>query len=332
GQSHYRRGDQRGAGGGAGDQCRPSRSADSGDSPGFYRARPQSQALLARSRARSQKRFAHAHRQERRECRSRIQAHRRKGRQAGRRTRGIDLDHSAGRLAGKKEAGERAREIPRGDGAHASGAGAISRGAQNRGREGGGQSVLGHVLEIQNARSAESPRASFGKARGSKKGKKRRGNAQPKGTRAGGIDPSRAAGRPRGFAFRGTAARSRHAGFLRGAPRPRFQPGARAHGWAREVNALAYTVGKDIVFASGEFRPDTRAGKQLLAHELVHVLQQEGTLRRLCDKALVGARAAPVFFPKQARLKEVLDGTATLKKGSTDREAIGLIQQALTDL
>ncbi len=114
--------------------------------------------------------------------------------------------------------------------------------------------------------------------------------------------------------------------------RVRVHTDGRASESARAVNALAYTVGKDIVFASGEFRPDTRAGKQLLAHELVHVLQQEGTLRRLCDKALVGARAAPVFFPKQARLKDVFDGTATLKKGSTDREAIGLIQQALTDL
>lgn len=37
---------------------------------------------------------------------------------------------------------------------------------------------------------------------------------------------------------------------------------------ARAVDARAYTVGKDIVFASGQFTPETIAGKHLLAHEL----------------------------------------------------------------
>jgi hypothetical protein len=43
---------------------------------------------------------------------------------------------------------------------------------------------------------------------------------------------------------------------------------------AREVNALAYTVGDDIAFAPGHYAPDTRAGRRLLAHELAHVVQQ----------------------------------------------------------
>jgi hypothetical protein len=43
---------------------------------------------------------------------------------------------------------------------------------------------------------------------------------------------------------------------------------------ARAVNALAYTVGSDIVFAAGAFRPGTGPGRQLLAHELAHVVQQ----------------------------------------------------------
>ncbi len=41
------------------------------------------------------------------------------------------------------------------------------------------------------------------------------------------------------------------------------------------VNALAYTVGEDIVFRSGKYMPETTAGERLLAHELTHVLQQE---------------------------------------------------------
>jgi hypothetical protein len=43
---------------------------------------------------------------------------------------------------------------------------------------------------------------------------------------------------------------------------------------ARGLNSLAYTVGRDIVFASGQYRPDAVAGRRLLAHELTHVVQQ----------------------------------------------------------
>jgi hypothetical protein len=48
---------------------------------------------------------------------------------------------------------------------------------------------------------------------------------------------------------------------------------------ARAVNALAYTVGRDVVFAAGQYAPHTRAGRQLLAHELTHVVQQSGAPR-----------------------------------------------------
>jgi hypothetical protein len=44
---------------------------------------------------------------------------------------------------------------------------------------------------------------------------------------------------------------------------------------AQAVNALAYTVGKNIVFQGGEYAPGTMAGKQLLAHELAHTVQQD---------------------------------------------------------
>ena len=43
---------------------------------------------------------------------------------------------------------------------------------------------------------------------------------------------------------------------------------------ADEVNALAYTVGRNIVFGAGRFAPETQEGRRLLAHELTHVVQQ----------------------------------------------------------
>jgi hypothetical protein len=43
---------------------------------------------------------------------------------------------------------------------------------------------------------------------------------------------------------------------------------------ARSLGALAYTVGRHIVFGQGQYSPGSPAGRQLLAHELVHVAQQ----------------------------------------------------------
>jgi hypothetical protein len=46
---------------------------------------------------------------------------------------------------------------------------------------------------------------------------------------------------------------------------------------ARAVNALAYTVGEQVVFDFGHFSPQTGPGRNLLAHELAHVVQQQGS-------------------------------------------------------
>ncbi len=43
----------------------------------------------------------------------------------------------------------------------------------------------------------------------------------------------------------------------------------------RSLNARAFTTGKDIFFRHGEYNPETSKGKQLLAHELTHVVQQD---------------------------------------------------------
>jgi hypothetical protein len=44
---------------------------------------------------------------------------------------------------------------------------------------------------------------------------------------------------------------------------------------ASAVNALAYTVGHNVVFAANQYQPATRDGQRLLAHELAHVIQQD---------------------------------------------------------
>ncbi len=93
------------------------------------------------------------------------------------------------------------------------------------------------------------------------------------------IPGTLAVGRPDDDAERAAARASDR---MAGAPadgRADFSPvrvhtGARAAESARAVGALAYTVGRDIVFGDGAYAPHTTDGRRLLAHELAHVLQQ----------------------------------------------------------
>jgi hypothetical protein len=56
----------------------------------------------------------------------------------------------------------------------------------------------------------------------------------------------------------------------------RVHTGSHADEAARSINADAFTVGNDIVFAGGNYEPGTAQGRELLAHELTHVVQQMG--------------------------------------------------------
>jgi hypothetical protein len=78
----------------------------------------------------------------------------------------------------------------------------------------------------------------------------------------------------------------------------RIHTGQRASESAGEMRALAYTVGKDIVFGRGTYAPDTREGQRLLAHELVHTVQQgEGAPLRV-DRQVDGG--VPQNDPRDA--------------------------------
>jgi hypothetical protein len=70
----------------------------------------------------------------------------------------------------------------------------------------------------------------------------------------------------------------------------RVHTDAQAAESARSVNALAYTVGRDLVFAEGQYAPGAGTGRRLIAHELTHVVQQSGAERRNA-----GQHNAPAF-------------------------------------
>lgn len=61
----------------------------------------------------------------------------------------------------------------------------------------------------------------------------------------------------------------------------RVHTDAKAADSAQAVNALAYTVGRDVVFAQGQHMPASSDGRKLLAHELTHVVQQDRAGNRL---------------------------------------------------
>ncbi len=46
---------------------------------------------------------------------------------------------------------------------------------------------------------------------------------------------------------------------------------------AQSINSRAFTLGNNIVFAAGEYKPESHDGRKLFAHELSHVLQQNNS-------------------------------------------------------
>ena len=101
------------------------------------------------------------------------------------------------------------------------------------------------------------------------------GTAGQGGTSGGGVDASVAAGTAGG----GESLRGEDRSFFEEAfghdfSGVRVHSGGEASRSARDLSALAYTRGPDVVFREGGYRPGSPEGRHLLAHELTHVVQQ----------------------------------------------------------
>ena len=97
---------------------------------------------------------------------------------------------------------------------------------------------------------------------------------------------------------------------------------------AAAVNARAYTVGNNVVFGSGQYAPDTYVGRRLLAHELVHVMQQTGreaAVQRDFARQPRGGGAAVQELTDQ----EVADAVTFNQNRLSDRYMIGQIRDVL---
>jgi hypothetical protein len=68
----------------------------------------------------------------------------------------------------------------------------------------------------------------------------------------------------------------------------RVHTDAKAVESAQAVNALAYTVGNNVIFGDGHYSPQSQEGLGLLAHELTHVIQQ-GRTSNIFETISIGA-------------------------------------------
>ena len=89
---------------------------------------------------------------------------------------------------------------------------------------------------------------------------------------------------------------------------------------AREVHARAYTVGNDIVFGAGQYTPHTSAGRQLLAHEITHVVQQSAGLAQSIQRD-------PDDPTKTSQTTQ--PGTAPAKAAAPDPDAVEAAARAV---
>jgi hypothetical protein len=86
----------------------------------------------------------------------------------------------------------------------------------------------------------------------------------------------------------------------------RVHAGPAAAAAAKALDARAFTLGRHVFFADGQFRPDAPRGRHLLAHELAHVVQQSAL--RASD--VNHAAWAPV--QRQSWLETLQSGAASL--------------------
>lgn len=71
----------------------------------------------------------------------------------------------------------------------------------------------------------------------------------------------------------------------------RVHTDGRAASSAQSIGARAYTVGRHIAFAEGQYAPGSASGRHLLAHELTHTIQQGAT--RVQRQAVTGLVERP---------------------------------------
>ncbi len=108
----------------------------------------------------------------------------------------------------------------------------------------------------------------------------------------------------------------------------RVHTGTQADAAAGSIRAEAFTLGSDLVFAEGRYRPETPEGQLLLAHELTHVMQQRRQRRTRIDRNGDGGRlptigdALTVIGPFQSGEISLMGGETVTAVAEPDGDEI----------
>ena len=99
---------------------------------------------------------------------------------------------------------------------------------------------------------------------------------------------------------------------------------------ADALSARAYTFGRHIVFGASQYAPETIMGRHLLAHELVHVLQQQNVFPRVQRTLNDGHDLNSNRFRGNIELEKAYDDETVIENGDTGLH-VTILQQALVD-
>jgi hypothetical protein len=114
---------------------------------------------------------------------------------------------------------------------------------------------------------------------------------------------------------------------------------------SNQVNARAFTLGNTIFFGKDQFKPETNEGKELIAHELTHTIQQGSAVQRSEDIAIkqhsplqvqrLGISDALGYFASKAnnipgfRMFSIVLGVNPINMSPVDRSAPNLLRAVI---
>lgn len=102
----------------------------------------------------------------------------------------------------------------------------------------------------------------------------------------------------------------------------RVHTDANANTLNRSLNARAFTLGSDIYFSNGAYNPRSSSGKQLLAHELTHVVQQGAASTNKIQTKLTVGPASDKYEQEADRVAtQVMRSTETSSKPDDDLDS-----------
>lgn len=113
----------------------------------------------------------------------------------------------------------------------------------------------------------------------------------------------------------------------------------------RQLNAQAFTIGNHIFFGKESFQPESNEGKELIAHELTHTVQQEAVIQRAEDVSIIqqspqmaqrlGISDALDYFADKAnlipgfRMFTIILGVNPVNMSRVDRSAANILRAVI---